>query len=274
MTWLEQFIANYEGKSSGARELQPYMKENYKGNAYIPWATMERLTYMQDPDAVFVTYTDTDGTPLFSRNMTLDITTKDQTTHSEFYTHFVRVGVTFLGKTIVEDYPVQDKAYDAPKVVDSNLVNKAIQRAKAKVASRVTGLALKLYESKDLQFDEPEVVAKPPVAKPVPPMIEPAPAPAPVVVDKNTPAPAPAPVAPTPAPVAPETNTVDGTYGQFIVNNWEKLASVFPTYNGTLQKKYGWQFVETMSVAEINQKMSALPNPQFIFDQMKKKAGL
>jgi hypothetical protein len=112
---------------------------------------------------------------------------------------------------------------------------------------------------------------KAPVAKPVPPVVAPT---APVT-----------PVAPvvkedsitTPTPVAPVSfvdSSSDGSYGQFIVNNWEKLASVFPTYNGTLQKKYGWQFVETMSVAEINQKMSTLPNPQFIFDQMKKKAGL
>lgn len=274
MNWLEQFTANYEGKSNEARELQPYMKENYKGNAYIPWATMERLTYMQDPDAMFVTHVDTDGSPLFSRKMTLDTVAKE-TTHSEFYTHFVRVGVTFLGKTIIEDYPVQDKAYDAPKVVDSNLVNKAIQRAKAKVASRVTGLALKLYESKDLQFDEPEVIVKAPVAKPVAP-VPPIPDGATVIVTnaavetaKGTPV--------SSIGVGKTMNlpiSIESTYGQFIINNWAKLESVFPTYNGALQKKYGWQFVSGMSADEINQKMNTLPNPAYMFEQMKKKAGL
>ena len=34
------------------------------------------------------------------------------------------------------------------------MINKSLQRAKAKIASRGTGLALKLYETGDLQFEE------------------------------------------------------------------------------------------------------------------------
>ena len=57
-SWLDVYKANYEGTSDEAKSVKEYLKENYKGNSYIPWATMERLTYMQDPDAVFEKLTD------------------------------------------------------------------------------------------------------------------------------------------------------------------------------------------------------------------------
>ena len=52
-SWKEVFLENYNGKSDVAKEVEPFIKENYKGNAYIPWATMERLTYLCDEDATF-----------------------------------------------------------------------------------------------------------------------------------------------------------------------------------------------------------------------------
>ena len=79
--------------------------------------------------------------------------------------HFVKVSCTFLGKTFVEEYPIQDQDYTAAKIYNQNLVNKALKRALAKVASRATGLGLKLYENKDLQFDEKEEEVKPVVKK-------------------------------------------------------------------------------------------------------------
>ena len=160
--WLKQFKENYEGKSPEAKALEPFLKENYKGNFYIPWATMERLVYSQDPNANFdvvkynddlygglgVVHTNKFTLETFNRNGDKEITTR-----ADFFAHFVIVRCTFLGKTIEEIYPIQDNVYDAPKVIDANLVNNSIQRAKVKVAARVTGLGLKLYEGFDLQFD-------------------------------------------------------------------------------------------------------------------------
>lgn len=160
--WLKQFKENYEGKSPEAKALEPFLKENYKGMFYIPWATMERLVYAQDPNANFdvvkynddlygglgVVHTNKFTLETFNRNGDKEVTTK-----ADFFAHFVIVRCTFLGKTIEEIYPIQDNVYDAPKVIDANLVNNSIQRAKVKVAARVTGLGLKLYEGFDLQFD-------------------------------------------------------------------------------------------------------------------------
>ena len=168
--WKEQFIENYNGKSAEAKEVADFMKENYKGNNYIPWATMERLTYMQDPEAVFETLETENGNIVFSDTLSNEnkVVQKGEVvseTVATMMSHFVKVKLTFLGKTFIEEYPIQDQDYSALKVFNQNAVNKALKRALAKVASRATGIGLRLYENKDLQFDTPEEDKKPEVKK-------------------------------------------------------------------------------------------------------------
>ena len=171
-TWLEQYVANYNGKSAEAKEIASYLKETYKGDKYIPWATMERLTYMQDPNAEFKTILNEKvskglvHTDSFINDNCVE--NKDgivNKTSAMVVSHFVKVSCTFLGKTFIEEYPIQEQDYTAAKIYNQNLVNKALKRALAKVASRATGLGLKLYENKDLQFDEKEEETKPVVKK-------------------------------------------------------------------------------------------------------------
>lgn len=169
-SWKEQFIENYNGKSEEAKEVADFMKSNYKGNNYIPWATMERLTYMQDPDAIFETLETENGNIVFSDTLSNEnkVVQKGEVvseTVATMMSHFVKVKLTFLGKTFIEEYPIQDQDYSALKVYNQNAVNKALKRALAKVASRATGIGLRLYENKDLQFDAPEEDKKPEVKK-------------------------------------------------------------------------------------------------------------
>lgn len=172
MNWLEQFSENYYGRSEQARELEQFLKKNYQGSSYIPWATMERMVYQQDANAVFrirPTMNEFSDGSLVWTSIT-DIKTLQKTadkeieTLSQSITHFIFLELTFLGKTFEEIYPIQDNKYTAPKVIDQNMVNKAIQRAKAKLASRATGLGLTLYETGDLQFEE-EDTPKPSIVK-------------------------------------------------------------------------------------------------------------
>ena len=170
--WLDQFKENYNGKSAEAKEIEGFLKETYKGDKYIPWATMERLTYMQDPNAEFKTILNEEfakglvHTDSFINENSVE--NKDgivNKTSAMVVSHFVKVSCTFLGKTFVEEYPIQDQDYSAAKIYNQNLVNKALKRALAKVASRATGLGLRLYENKDLQFDTAEEETKPVVKK-------------------------------------------------------------------------------------------------------------
>jgi hypothetical protein len=164
--WKDVFLENYNGKSEVAKEVEPFMKENYKGNAYIPWATMERLTYMCDEDACFENIKNeqgglvhTDVVEMHQQNIQKGEVVSDTT--SQMFSHMVKARLVFMGKEFIEEYPIQDQDYSAARVFNQNLVNRALQRAKAKVASRATGIGFKLYEGKDLQFDEVKQESKP-----------------------------------------------------------------------------------------------------------------
>lgn len=164
--WKDVFLDNYNGKSDVAKEVEPFIKENYKGNSYIPWATMERLTYMCDEDAYFETIKNengglvhTDKLMNYQKNIQKGETISE--TEAAMFSHFVKVKLVFMGKEFIEDFPIQDQDYTPARIYNQNLVNKALQRAKAKVASRATGIGLKLYEGKDLQFDEVPQETKP-----------------------------------------------------------------------------------------------------------------
>ena len=165
-TWKEVFLENYSGKSEIAKEVEPFIKENYKGNSYIPWATMERLTYMCDEYAIFENIKNaqgglvhTDKVEMHQQNIQKGEVVLETT--SQMFSHMVKVRLSFMGKEFIEEYPIQDQDYTAARVYNQNLVNKALQRAKAKVAARATGIGLKLYEGKDLQFDEVPQETKP-----------------------------------------------------------------------------------------------------------------
>lgn len=165
-SWKEIFTENYNGTSEVAKEIEPFIKENYKGNTYIPWATMERVTYMCDENAVFENIKNengglvhTDMVVMHQQNIQKGEVVSE--TESQMFSHFVKVKLTFMEKEFIEEYPIQDQDYSAAKVFNQNLVNRALQRAKAKVASRATGIGFKLYEGKDLQFDEVPQESKP-----------------------------------------------------------------------------------------------------------------
>lgn len=160
-TWKEVFLANYNGESEEAKMIEPYLKSTYKGDVYIPWATMERLVYMCDENAEFANICNENGglvhtDAVFQRQLNRNKDGIVSETEAPMFAHFVKVALTFMGKTFVEDYPIQDQDYSAAKVFNQNLVNRALQRAKAKLGARATGLGLRLYEGFDLQFDSKE----------------------------------------------------------------------------------------------------------------------
>lgn len=161
--WIKIYKDNYNGLTEQAKDLENYIKSMGKAS-YIPWATMERMIYEQDPTAEFEVLTNgiskvwtDEGIVRTYKNKEGEITELN----IPWLSHFVKIKVTFYGKIIIEDYPIQEivknEGYVASKNIDQNMVNKAIQRAKAKAASRVSGLALKLYESKDLQFEDDKI---------------------------------------------------------------------------------------------------------------------
>ena len=281
-TWLDQYKANYNGKSTEAKEIAEYLKETYKGDKYVPWATMERLTYMQDPNAEFKTIL-TEGvlgdnivhTDSFQNNNSVE--NKDgivNKTSALVVSHFVKVSCTFLGKTFVEEYPIQEQDYSAAKIYNQNLVNRALKRALAKVASRATGLGLKLYENKDLQFDDNvEEEFKPVVKKETTkktevkkeePKVEPKVEPTPVVETKVEEV-----VVKQDAPVQEEQPQVanveeNASYSSDVKELCElikstsssKIIPVLQTLNVAILKQHGFTLNQTDSVEELCEKLT------------------
>ena len=168
--WLETFKANYEGRTAESKEVADFIKNTYNGASYIPWATMERLTYMQDPNAKFDVISNEKGGLVWTDSFENynKVVGKDGVTNESqalVVSHFVIVYCRFMGKVFTEQYPIQDQDYSALKIYNQNAVNKAIKRAMAKVASRATGIGLRLYEAKDLQFDDTVEEEKKPEVK-------------------------------------------------------------------------------------------------------------
>lgn len=245
--WLLQFLDNYNGISPEAKSLEKEIQKNYKGSSYIGWATMERLTYQQDPFATFEVMISPNGTPLFTDHISISSYTRKDTkgdtdttnTENARVVNFVRVKLTFLDKVFVEDYPIQDKSYQAPKFVDSNDVNKAVQRAKAKVASRGTGLALKLYEGNDLQFDPQEEVIKKAI----------------------------------PTPIQQVQNTANlKEIAKDLVDNYDSYLKGIKQINAILIKKYNISLEPSDDVNSMMEKLLQIPNIDLTIAQLKRLA--
>lgn len=231
--WLAMFEANYNGETPQAKELEQYIKKNYNGSTYIPWATMERMVYQQDPEAEFIIQ------GIETAENVLRTNDGEKETEVDFFVHMVSITLTFLGKVFQELYPVQDNKYNAPKIIDANLVNKAIQRAKAKIASRATGLGLKLYEGHDLQFEddtpEPKKFAKPE------------------------------------APQAIKIKTVDLTPLAEVIQD-PQYAKGLAKLNPKIKEKYSFEFNAQETAEKIISQLEQLDNPQAFINSIKKNS--
>lgn len=288
-TWKEVFIANYEGKSEEAKMIEPHLKSTFKGDPYIPWAVMERLVYMCDENAEFTNICNENGGLVHT-----DVIEQHQLNASKgevisetvapMYAHFVKVALVFMGKVFTEDYPIQDQDYSAAKVFNQNLVNRALQRARAKLGARATGLGLKLYEGGDLQFDtkedkkpelpvkeEPKVVEKPAkteekvakteekVAKTEEKIEEPK-----VEVPvENSAISAEIPVEASVVASQNPTNPAVLELANFIkTTDVEKMTAVLQRVNASIIKKYNFALSTNDTEGELIEKISQFPNPE------------
>lgn len=267
--WRKQFIANYEGTSPEAKSLEPFLKTTYKGDVYIPWAVMERLTYMQDPSAEFkivrtengkIVHTDSDVIKTFSRSVDKDGERITETS-VDVKSHFVVLELTFLGKKFTEVYPIQDNSYDAPKVINQNMVNKALQRGKARLASRATGLAFKLYEGEDLQFeDDASTIRTKTVSK--------------ETTNKQT------------TTTVVQTETEENTNTALVKNHAElleiakyikstpELAKGIKETNAAVFAKYKFTLSQDDSLEELVSKLSKLADPNVFLRGLKQRSGI
>lgn len=145
---------NYMGETEVAKSVRQFLKPTYKGDIYIPWQVMVRSLYTLDPEAEIIKCTTPDGGYVFTQTFTSEVYKDGVMIPVTSIAHFVRVQVKYLNKLFDEIYPIQDKAYGAPKFYDQNAVNKAMQRALARCISTATGVGFSVYENGELQFED------------------------------------------------------------------------------------------------------------------------
>ena len=264
-TWKEVFLANYNGESEEAKAIEPFLKHTYKGDPYIPWAVMERLVYMCDENAVFTNILNAKG-GLVHSDVVINHQSNTQNgtivseTEAPMYAHFVKVSLEFMGKIFIEDYPIQEQDYSAARVFNQNLVNKALQRAKAKLGARGTGLGLKLYEGFDLQFESKEdkkpVLDEPKKEENNKKSVKTEKKPAKVEEKVE--------VANTEVSAEPEQVSIAPGVSEVVKlikeTDAEKINKVLQIVNVSIMKKYSFALSQDDSVEELSEKLSKFPN--------------
>ena len=278
-TWKEVFLANYNGESEEAKAIEPFLKHTYKGDVYIPWAVMERLVYMCDENAVFTNILNAKG-GLVHSDVVINHQSNTQNgtivseTEAPMYAHFVKVSLEFMGKIFIEDYPIQEQDYSAARVFNQNLVNKALQRAKAKLGARATGLGLKLYEGFDLQFDNKDEDKKPVLDEPkkeennkksvkTEEKVAKVEEKVAKVEEKVEVTETPAEPETAPVQVSGQVNVAPGVSEVIKLikeTDAEKINKVLQIVNVSIMKKYSFALSQDDSVEELSEKLSKLPN--------------
>lgn len=288
MNWLEQFKLNYEGQSEEAKSLENLLKKTYKGDAYVPWAVIERLMYMQDPQAELeavrnedggLVHTDSDRNYILNKKVSKSAEKEifeESEIETRMFSHFVIVKGKFLGVERIETYPIQDSAYQPLKVYDQNAVNKSIQRAKAKLASRLTGIGYKLYEGSDLQFeDTPATTESTPVTEQggkgkgvkvvqATPKAE---------VKAEPVASVPTKVETTSTQATPIKESPSMVYAQEILDN-EAFEKGLAKVNINLQKTQGFTIARTESAEDIASKLSQIKTLDIFMNALRRQSGI
>ena len=129
-------------------------KESFKGDIYIPWSVMVSALYQLDPNASIEKVMNVNGGYVFTDRCEIKSIVAGVETTATALSHMVKICVTFMGKPFTEVYPVQDNDYTSSKVFDQNKVNKAQQRGLTRLISLATGLAWKIYENIESQFED------------------------------------------------------------------------------------------------------------------------
>lgn len=165
--WRTVWLDNYNGVSDAAKDIELLIKKNYKGHNYISWAVLQKWLYLMDENAeVSVLDNPLTNNIVHQHTTTVHKVQNNDTITNTLNAFYIRVQCVFLGKVFTDVYPIQDNSYNAPNFVDSNMINKAVQRAKARVISIATGLGLRLYETGDLQYEDDSAPSKKETIKP------------------------------------------------------------------------------------------------------------
>lgn len=170
---LEEWEAHYNNETEESQWATQFIKKTFSGRGdYIAWSVMVAVLKKLDYFATVETMLNEEGGFVFTQkigkptknskvetNTEIDqndgevtkTTSFEQDIYTEAQIHFVKVKIVYKGMVHIEEYPILDNNHQPTDNLNSALVNKNIQRAKARGISTVTGVGFSLWTQEDTE---------------------------------------------------------------------------------------------------------------------------
>lgn len=162
------YLDNYYGVTPVAKWVEGFVKTGVHDGEFIPWTVMDMAIKLLDWNSK-VEFIENDAggyvfrdTVITKTNQT-DIDGIDTDTGAEIirgkqtentsYSFYIKVKVTYLGETTEHQYAVLSTAHAPVQFINSQMVNKAMQRGKARAISLVTGIGLALWTREEIEME-------------------------------------------------------------------------------------------------------------------------
>lgn len=177
----EEWTSHYEGRSEIAKQALATVKSTHTGASYISWSVMYVVLKKLDPFVQIIKVpNETGGFAHIQESRVVvneykelkdktgqTIEFKEEHIDSVNRAMFVKVKIIFRGVEYTEDYPVRNKQGLGAVFVEGMLINNALQRAMAKLASTITGVGFALWTREEWEdIQEIEGQGKPLVETP------------------------------------------------------------------------------------------------------------
>lgn len=168
----ELFLANYYGETEIAKWALSFVNTGAHDGQFIPWTIMTTALKLLDWKSTIELVTNEDGGYVFrdqsfvettqvkvdgvnDQGVAIERSTVTKNTTQAFY---VKLRIVYFGEESIHEYAVLNTGHQPVQYLDSQLVNKAIQRNKARAISLVTGIGLSLWTGEEASREKTEDV--------------------------------------------------------------------------------------------------------------------
>lgn len=163
------FLDNYYGESDVSQWAESFVDQGVHDGEFIPWTVMttalrlldwkSKVEVIENEDGGYVfrdtvhTKTSQETVEGISATSGKEILTSTKVQNTT-YSFYIKVKITYLGEVTEHMYAIMDTAHRPVNYINTQLVNKAIQRAKARSISLVTGIGLTLWTREAIEEEK------------------------------------------------------------------------------------------------------------------------
>lgn len=167
----EMFVANYYGETEVAKWALGFVKGGVHDGEFIPWTVMNMALKLLDWKSTIELVENDEGGYIFRDTVFMETSQKkiegvddkgndiirSTDTSNNTSAFYVKVRIVYFGEETIHEYAVLDTGHQPVQYLNSQLVNKAIQRNKARAISLVTGIGLPLWTREAIEQESDDV---------------------------------------------------------------------------------------------------------------------